>query len=171
AERHQARDASAVRMLGALLGYPPCCVDAYLALPSQDDAAFVRHWDGRTHHRPAAPPASPLLGFLIGPLALLSHRPCGPGCTASRRLAQRLLDGAEARSPGYATRWTRATSGVWAMDRFDRGWVLSGERAIERSLQFRVEGAHVRTRAALELRGRSIERLLETMVSFVDHRG
>ncbi len=76
------------RELGALLGYPPCCVAAFEALPDRgDNAALI--WI--THARTLA-----LGGRHASPLDVVVRRvvpftPCGFGCRAAVSQAERVL--------------------------------------------------------------------------------
>jgi hypothetical protein len=78
------------REVGGVLGYPSCCVDAYVARIPTDDGTY------RTCARVARTAAGP------GPwpavlddssLTLLPYEPCTYRCEASRRRADRILDG------------------------------------------------------------------------------
>lgn len=132
AQRALASDEDAVSsFFGDALGYPPCCVRAYLALGARDDAAMA---DARLGGA-SGPPES---GFLIGPLALLSHTPCSPNCRPSTQLARRLLAGMDARSPGFEARWRRVATGVWGLDADGGAWVFGGGSTV--SSAFRLDG-------------------------------
>ena len=124
---------TASRYLGDALGYPPCCVDAYLSLGARDDAAM---FDARLEE-----PGPPENGFLIGPLAIVSHTPCHPRCEATLHLARVLLRAMDARSPGFEARWRRVATGVWGLDAKGAAWVFSGDSAVERAYTFQ-GGAH-----------------------------
>lgn len=107
---------------GDALGYPPCCVRAYLTLGARDDAAML---DARLGVE-AGPPEN---GFLIGPLAVISHTPCSAHCQGSVLLARRLLGAMDARSPGFEARWRRVATGVWgSMRRGARGFLAATQR-------------------------------------------
>ena len=101
AERAGDRDPSAVRALGEALGYPRCCVEAYLALPIRDDAALF----DALLPAPGAAPAPPETLWLVGPLALVSHAPCSLDCAATRELGGALLTALEAEHPAFRERW------------------------------------------------------------------
>jgi hypothetical protein len=77
-----------VRWLGAALGYPACCVDAFLTRESRDDLTLTRMGTPPIGAR-ALPPE---LLWVIGPLALFSHAPCTHSCAATHALAKRTLD-------------------------------------------------------------------------------
>lgn len=131
AQRALASDEDAASsFFGDALGYPPCCVRAYLALGARDDSAMA---DARLGA--SGPPEN---GFLIGPLALLSHTPCSPTCQPSARLARRLLEAMNARSPGFEARWRRVATGVWGLDASGAAWVFGGGTTVSRA--FRLEG-------------------------------
>lgn len=114
---------------GDALGYPPCCVRAYLALGARDDAAMV---DARLGDE-GGPPEN---GFLIGPLALISHTPCSAQCQPSARLARRLLKAMDARAPGFEARWRRVATGVWGLDASGHAWVFGGGSTVSNAFRF-----------------------------------
>ena len=131
AERWQSRleqdEAEASRALGEMLGYPSCCIDAYLALGGNDDVALA------SALLPALPsaPASPLTLWLHAPLALVSHAPCSLGCAATLELARRLLAGLEQRVPGFATRWMSYARRVHAFDELGHAWSIEMDTTVE----------------------------------------
>ncbi|MFK8000431.1 MAG: hypothetical protein AB8H86_12595 [Polyangiales bacterium] len=130
---------------GDALGYPPCCVRAYLELAARDDAAMA---DARLGGA-GGPPEN---GFLIGPLALLSHTPCSPQCKPSASLARRLLKAMDARAPGFEARWRRVATGVWGLDASGRAWVFGGGATV--SSAYRLDGgAH----ESLRFRGEALD--------------
>lgn len=114
------RDAVAVRELGALLGYPSCCIEAYLALPVRDDAALF------SALLPSPPvPAPPETLWLIGPLSLLAHTPCSLVCPASYELGRSTLARLDRETPGFDQRWRALARRVHVID--DLGRALSFE--------------------------------------------
>lgn len=86
---------SLVERLGGLLGYPPCCVDAFARLgPRRDCADPIRASASRSRH------FDPLLDNVT--LSVYHHLgwfPCSYGCAPSRVLAARVSDLLLARSP------------------------------------------------------------------------
>jgi hypothetical protein len=116
-------DADAARVLGAALGYPPCCVDAFVAATGHDDRALVAGLDGATR-------ASPLTVWLNQPLALVSHVPCTLACAATRDLAAEILDELEAGTPGFAAAWRALAARLHVLDHRGRGLALVGDGAL-----------------------------------------
>lgn len=91
----------ASRWLGRALGYPSCCVEAFLSLGRRDDLSLYA-----TRLAPLGSPAArPETLWLPVPLRLLTYTPCSPDCPASLALAERLLAGLDAAAPGYRARW------------------------------------------------------------------
>lgn len=98
-------DDAAVREMGALLGYPRCCVDRFVRMTSRDDASLAGALLGPLGVRMPFETA-----FTVVPFALVSHAPCAPGCAPTIALARALLaampDAARARYEGLASaRW------------------------------------------------------------------
>ncbi len=97
----------ASREIGALLGYPPCCVQAYL------DSVADPRWNPRGdlgHVVPLNRTTGPLDPHCnrIGPgLPLLSHHPCRLDCASSVRLGRAVLAALRVLSAAAADR-------VWA---------------------------------------------------------
>lgn len=84
--------------LGALLGYPPCCVAAHVQAPDQgEDACFARLL---ALADPCELPAGNNLFVLAH--QLISHFPCSLACQASAALAERGLDALAADRPAHA---------------------------------------------------------------------
>ena len=123
------RDAAAARALGAALGYPACCVDAFVATAGHDDRALVAALPA-----PTATPASPLTQWLTQPLALISHVPCGLGCAATRDLAAAVLAALDAATPGFAARWRDLAARVQVIDHRGRSLALTGAGDLARGL-------------------------------------
>ena len=116
-------DADAARTLGAALGYPPCCIDAFVAAAGHDDRALVAGLDGAT-------PASPLTVWLNQPLALVSHVPCGLDCAPTRALAAAILDELDRETPGFAAAWRSLATRLHVLDHRGRGLALVGDGAL-----------------------------------------
>lgn len=78
---------------GRLLGYPECCVERYSRqrfAPRRADETYTYLRRLRWHRRAI----DGRLGFPLAQLwraPLLSHVPCGAGCTATMRLAEKVL--------------------------------------------------------------------------------
>ena len=101
----------AVAHLGDALGYPPCCVQAFLEQGRRDDLSLAL----ALLPEPGGPPASPLTSWLVPPLALVSHAPCGLSCGATEELARALLDELDRRRPGFRSRWHGLAARVQAV--------------------------------------------------------
>jgi hypothetical protein len=112
------RDAPAVRELGALLGYPSCCVERYLGLDLRDDAAL---FSVLLPSEPTPAPAESL--WLVGALALVSHAPCGLSCAGTLALGRATLAALEVKYPGFAPRWRALAARLHQID--DQGRVFS----------------------------------------------
>lgn len=123
------RDDAAARALGAALGYPACCVEAFVAAAGHDDRALLAALPA-----PAAAPASPLTQWLTQPLALISHVPCGLGCAATRDLAAAVLAALDAATPGFAARWRDLAARVQVIDHRGRSLALAGVGDLARGL-------------------------------------
>ena len=115
----------ASRALGEALGYPPCCVDAYVALGANDDVALAMQLLPHDTQ-----PASPLTTWLHAPLALISHAPCSLGCEPSRSLAHALLEALDEKHRGFAARWMRAAQGIHAFDEEARAWSIGDDECV-----------------------------------------
>ena len=156
----RARDASAA-WLGRALGYPRCCIEAYLAQPQRNDAAL---FNARVSTLPATP-APPESQWLIGPLALVSHAPCEPRCRETLALAAAVRDELERRLPGFHQRWRAVAARVVAVDTTGRAFALrlegsvSSNAPIEDALEILPQAARMADtlRPAPELSGRSLE--------------
>jgi hypothetical protein len=118
----QRDEPGAARALGAQLGYPRCCVDAFVGAAGRDDLALL----AALLPPPAAPPAPPWTQWLNAPVALISHAPCALTCAPTIALARALLDGLEAAYPGFAGRWLDLAARVHVIDSRGRGLALRG---------------------------------------------
>lgn len=113
-------DGDAARFLGDALGYPPCCVEAFLALGRRDDpmllAARLPSWaDG---------PRDPRLLWACAPLSLFSHVPCTPDCPATLELARSVLAALDRERPGFTSLWRPLAMRVHAIDGEGRSWAF-----------------------------------------------
>ncbi|AKF03233.1 radical SAM protein [Sandaracinus amylolyticus] len=123
----RARD---TRAMGARMGYPTCCVEAFLAQPDRrDNVENERATLRRTGAR-----AIDARVVRTGPVRLLSHHPCSGDCAASIAIAEQALQHLAAIDPRGA-RWARETlarpslfldharsallEGAWRGDRFE----------------------------------------------------
>ena len=104
---------TATREMGALLGYPPCCVDRFARVAEQNDTTLAWALLPGVPHAPAPP----LTQWLQPGLALLSHAPCDLHCAPSIALGERLLQAVEATQPGFATRWRSLAARLQVVDR------------------------------------------------------
>ena len=87
----------AVRELGRLLGYPACCVDAFAAQPTGDDAASL----GRLFGSTPLGTIDPLCNFLL-PGSPVRHVPCAWDCGATHQAAREALRRAAQVAPAVA---------------------------------------------------------------------
>lgn len=132
--------ASAARWMGAKLGYPACCVEAFLHVRRRDDVTlFVERIPPLPH-----PPASPLSVWLDGAVALVSHAPCSLGCAASRALAAAVLAELDRRSAGFAERWRSLAARIHAVTASGRTFAIAAEGDL-------VAGGAARVMDAVEL--------------------
>jgi hypothetical protein len=99
------------RWMGAMLGYPSCCVERFVRVRARDDVTLFAELNPPLPHAPM----SPLVGWLDGALALISYAPCSPTCGETRALAQALLDEIERRSEGFSDRWRALARRVHAL--------------------------------------------------------
>ena len=112
-----AANREAVRELGAHMGYPDCCVAAFVDLEDRGDnlanerAPFLRSPEAPLH---------PLL-HRTGAVRLLAHHLCSPACAASIAFAERVVDRLRAADPDAPARLLallRAPSLFLDYDRF-----------------------------------------------------
>lgn len=109
ARGEEGRDAE--RRLGGALGYPGCCVEAFVRLADRDDASLFAAL------LPAPPRPLPARGvWLSGAVTLISHAPCAPDCAATLALAAAVLAELERRHPGFAARWEELARRVHVLD-------------------------------------------------------
>lgn len=116
------RDSAAVRELGGLLGYPSCCVEAYLRLELRDDASLFDALLPRT-----GGPFAPESAWLLGPLALVSHAPCALDCEPTLALGAATLSLVEAACPGFRARWRHLARRLHLIDADGRAFSCATE--------------------------------------------
>jgi MoaA/NifB/PqqE/SkfB family radical SAM enzyme/radical SAM superfamily enzyme YgiQ (UPF0313 family) len=121
-----ARDgrAALVLRMGALLGYPACCVRAFADAPDQDDPTHI----ARLSRRHVGPLPFEL-NWAAVTLRLFSHYPCAPDCAATASLARATLDAMHARAPAVAAAFERALRSVVLVQAADRFVALCGAQA------------------------------------------
>lgn len=119
-EAAAAHDRDAIAALGEALGYPPCCVEAWLARAGHDDATVVASVAVDDE------PIDAELVWLSQPLALISHVPCAPRCAATLELASATLAALDDDVPGFAAAWRPLAARVHAIDRDGTAWALAG---------------------------------------------
>ncbi len=73
----------AASRMGALLGYPSCCVRVFVSGRARDDTSLFAERLPPPDHQAL----SPDLLWLNGALTLISHAPCVPACPATQALA------------------------------------------------------------------------------------
>ena len=122
AARERADDAGAVREMGALLGYPRCCVERFVLLGARDDASLAGALLG-----PLGVETPFETAFTVPPFTLISHAPCGPHCVATIALVRALRDHMP---PAARASYARLARARWGID--DDGLLL---RTDERSTQ------------------------------------
>lgn len=127
AEQLEARDATTAKQeLGALLGYPRCCSNAFARLELRDDRALLE----ALLPPPGSAPAPPESLWLSGPLALVSHAPCSLHCEETLALGRKILALLTSELPGWEPRWRVLAQRLHVID--DRGTCLAlrtdGER-------------------------------------------
>ncbi len=154
----QARDRDLpARALGAALGYPPCCVDAFLAADGRDDLSLLALLPPID-----APPAPPWTQWLNAPLALISHTPCTLTCEPTIALARALCAELDQMSPGFAAAWRDLAARFQVVDHRGRGLAIRGEGAlatgvvIAHALALAPDPAGVAARELPELVGRTV---------------
>jgi hypothetical protein len=123
-------DAAAARTLGRALGYPACCVEAFVDADGHDDRAL----HARLAPGAPRPAASPLTVWLDQPLALVSHVPCDLDCAPTRTLAGALLLELDRATPGFAAAWGALAARVHVLDHRGRGLALAGTGDLARGL-------------------------------------
>lgn len=115
------RGKDALGWFGASLGYPQCCVAAYGALHTRDDAMLYE----RLLPRPPAAPASPLTQWVSQPLGLVSHAPCSIRCEATRASAADVLAAIEREHRGFERSWLELAQRIHAIDEEGRCWAIA----------------------------------------------
>lgn len=123
-----ARDPRLVAEVGALMGYPACCADAFARREGQGDnldnerRPFVEHPDAPLH---------PLLSRL-GTLRLVSHHLCSPSCVASADRAGALLEALRRIDPDKVTTLERGLASPVLFIDYRRRARLDGEWQADR---------------------------------------
>ena len=95
------------RVLGAALGYPPCCIETFIAIQNRSAAEIRFDAVLRTPAR-----ASALLNNIVEGRALVSHYVCRYDCAASIQYAGALLQELRRAAPAAADELTRALAGL-----------------------------------------------------------
>lgn len=154
--------------IGALLGYPACCVEAFERQGRRDDLSLA----AAVLPQPSAA-SSPLTLWLTPPLALVSHVPCTLACDRTRTLAATVLEELDRGTPGFRGRWLDLARRLHAVDRTGRHLALriAGNRIAD---AVRIE-PHPECGARLspvpELTGGASFDLTRDAVFLADHRG
>ncbi len=102
----------AARWNGDALGYPSCCVEAFVRIRRRDELMLFAERLPPIVHEPALPHSQ----WLDGALALVSHAPCDPSCDATLALAAEILAELERTREDFATRWLRLARRVHVID-------------------------------------------------------
>jgi hypothetical protein len=116
AQRRRAPD-DLIRRLGAALGYPPCCVEAFLPVRDLNNGQIRFHALGRTTGTPDV-----LLNDTIEGRVVVSHAVCRYDCAASASYARALLADLARDTPEGAARLERSLRGLVLL--FANGAVL-----------------------------------------------
>jgi hypothetical protein len=163
-----ASDIDACRGLGTLLGYPTCCIEAFVTHGRQDDLMLA------LNRLPQAPErtASPWTQWLLGPLSIISHTPCNLWCEATISAARSLLMALDTQTPGFTKRWEELARRVQTITHdgaclsllIDEDGRISN--AFELRTQGRIEDVLTTTTGVV---GRPFDR--EDFVLIADHRG
>jgi len=93
-----------VLRMGALLGYPACCVEAFADSAEQSDRALVR----RLAEAQGDQTFGPERNWVAAHLRAFSHFPCSPDCEATAELGRRTLAAIAVERPTYAAALDRA---------------------------------------------------------------
>lgn len=167
------RAPAAARLLGRALGYPSCCVEAFVDADGHDDRSLLARLP------PAAAPVAPALTvWLNQPLALVSHVPCSLTCAPTIALAAALLDELERAAPGFAAAWRALAARVHVLDHHGRGLALAGTGELADGLTITDAIAFVAADddalgpvavAAPDAIGRTIT--IDDVLAAADHRG
>jgi len=107
-------DAAAVREMGALLGYPRCCVERFVLLGARDDASLAGALLGSTGERTPFETA-----FTVPPFTLISHAPCSPWCEPTIEAVAGFL---RAMAPAARSHYAELAGARWGID--DEGFVV-----------------------------------------------
>jgi hypothetical protein len=129
-----------VRALGNALGYPPCCIDAFLAIRRRENSEMRFNALRRTRGL-----ASRLLNDTDEKRCLVSHLVCRYDCPPSVRYARALLDELVRVNPAAADGFERGLDGLVVM--FREGGALRlvlGERPAAPLYQFAAVRAYAR---------------------------
>jgi hypothetical protein len=113
-----------VRRMGALLGYPDCCVEMFASSGEQDDATHMQRL-ARAHVGQLAPEQN----WAAIPLRPFSHFPCQPVCPSTARLGRATLSAIEAHSAPFAAKLLSALRSVALIQAADRFALLLDARA------------------------------------------
>jgi len=113
--------AAAAERMGQLLGYPSCCVERFARSRDRDDVTLFADLLPPN----GAPASTPLNLWLNGALALISHAPCAPDCTATERLAGKILTALGRDHPGFEAIWLDHASRFHVLDVAGRSWALA----------------------------------------------
>lgn len=142
--------------LGALLGYPPCCVSAFLEVPEgfrrkRTNLGLMAAAARRTGSRPFVPR---LNGLDLGVFHYLSWYPCAFDCAISRAYADQVAAALERRHGGWMVERRDCVAGC-AHERFVKAVdsVLSAHRLmvleeVQVSMRGRLEGARLQVSEA-----------------------
>ena len=141
-----------VPAMGTLMGYPACCVEAFVEQPDRRDNGVNER---ATLRRSGDAPVHPLL-VRLGRLRLVSHHPCRVDCAPSIAIAERALRVIAEVSPEHAGRAREELGRSVLFLDHARAALLSGRWAgarfeLEAFAPIRWEGREPQDVAAVEL--------------------
>jgi len=172
-ERPSPQWEAAASQMGALLGYPPCCVRRFVAARARSDTSLF----AERLPPPLHAPLPPEMLWLNGALTLISHAPCDPRCPLSFAIASavRISLGS---GPGA---WTELATRLHAITRSGRVIAIAAEGTLAEGLSVldaleltpNVRSPDIRritVAPLLRLDGLMLEGLGEACSLFSDHR-
>gem|GEM_PF-342569 len=118
---------ASAQAMGAALGYPSCCVNAFVGARARTDGTLLALMLPEPRH-PAQPPE---MLWLNGALTLFSHAPCSAGCAPTRALARRVLAALEHAHPGFERGWHALAARLHLLTSDGRMMAAAAEGSLE----------------------------------------
>ncbi len=128
AEAERDRGPEGTRRAGLALGYPPCCIDRFVAVA----AGSAAQSEGINEAALRASVGAGVLPWTLNPLAQdapVGFTPCGPACPAARAFAARVLAAVERAEPGATARLRTVLSRPVLFFRYGVFYALDGAEA------------------------------------------